>query len=260
MSTVNAIARMIWDQVAQRIDSGAAAILPVGAGAKEHGFHLPMNTDQIQAEWLSDRLADRFGAIIWPTVSYGAYPAFAAYAGSSSLTETTFEAVIREIAGGILGFGCRKLLVVDTGISTIAPIARALSGFDRGAVLHLRIHDGPRYRHQAQALAEQPYGSHADELETSIMLALAPDVVDMPRAEASPWSSRASTGALTPSDPASDNYSRSGSFGDPTLATAAKGNMLLAAMLDDLAEAAAIFIAAAIEQQVLPFTAGRVVQ
>jgi creatinine amidohydrolase len=257
VSTVNAIARMTWDQVARRIECGAAAILPVGAGAKEHGFHLPMNTDQIQAEWLSDQLADRLGAIIWPTVSYGSYPAFTAYPGSSSLTEMTFEAVIREIAGGILGFGCRKLLVLDTGISTIAPIARALSVFDCGAVLHLRIHEGSRYRHQAETLAEQPYGSHADELETSIMLALAPDVVDMQRAEASPKSSHASTGALTPSDPPSSNYSRSGSFGDPTLASPAKGDMLLAAMVDDLTAAAAIFIEAPIEQQGLLFTAER---
>jgi creatinine amidohydrolase len=80
-------------------------------------------------------------------------------------------------------------------------------------------------------------------METSLMLALAPHLVDMMRAEASPARESATPGVLTPSDPNSPNYSRSGSYGDPTLATAAKGKALLAAMLDDLDEQAAAFIA-----------------
>ena len=72
------------------------------------------------------------------------------------------------------------------------------------------------------------------------MLAIAPHLVDMARAEASPALKQEAPGALTPSDPNSPNYSRSGSYGDPTLATAAKGEALLAAMLDDLSEQVAI--------------------
>jgi creatinine amidohydrolase len=75
------------------------------------------------------------------------------------------------------------------------------------------------------------------------MLALAPHLVDMTRAEASPYLNQSMPGALTPSDPDSPNYSRSGSYGDPTRATLAKGEALLAAMLDDLHEQAAAFIA-----------------
>ena len=54
------------------------------------------------------------------------------------------------------------------------------------------------------------------------MLAIAPDLVDMSRAEASPAIAREVPGRLTPSDKTSPNYSRSGSFGDPTLATLAR--------------------------------------
>ena len=57
------------------------------------------------------------------------------------------------------------------------------------------------------------------------------------------FGSAISPGALTPSDPDSPNYSRSGSYGDPTLATSAKGELLLAAMLDDLNEQMASFAA-----------------
>ena len=237
------IERMRWDQVARRIGDGAVAILPIGAAAKQHGFHLPLNTDRIQAEWLAGRMAEKIDALIWPTVTYGHYPAFVEYAGSNSLSISTFEALVREVAGQILGSGCKRLLVLNTGISTLAPVDRALMRLASERVKHLWIHEGPRYPRVARQLAEQSHGSHADELETSLMLALAPHLVDMTRAEASPALKHETPGALTPSDPTSPNYSRSGSYGDPTRATSAKGEALLAAMLDDLHEQAAAFIA-----------------
>jgi creatinine amidohydrolase len=238
----NFVEHLSWDGVAARIGNGAGAILPIGAGAKEHGFHLPMNTDRIQAEWLAARLAGRIDSLIWPTATYGYYPAFVDYAGSVSLSAPIFEALIQRIVAGIIGYGCRALFVLDTGISTIAPIDRALLRLDNSDVLHLKIHDGPRYRSAAAELARQSHGSHADELETSIMLILAPHLVDMARAEASAPLTHETPGPLTPFDPSSPNYSRSGSFGDPTLATRAKGEILLAAMVDDLVEQATVFL------------------
>jgi len=242
------IERMHWDEVARRIGDGAVAILPIGAAAKQHGFHLPLNTDRIQAEWLAGRMAEKIDALIWPTLTYGHYPAFVEYAGSSSLSISTFEALVCEVAGQILGSGCPKLLVLNTGISTLAPVDRAMARLTSERVKHLWIHEGPRYPRVAKQLAEQSHGSHADELETSLMLALAPHLVDMTRAEASPGLTRETPGALTPLDPNSPNYSRSGSYGDPTRATSAKGEALLAAMLDDLHEQAAAFIAQGTEQ------------
>ncbi len=61
-----------------------------------------MNTDQVQAEWLASRIADRVDALIWPTLTYGHYPAFVAYAGSGSLSVAVFEAAVREIVEGLL--------------------------------------------------------------------------------------------------------------------------------------------------------------
>ena len=246
------IERMHWDEVARRIGDGAVAILPIGAAAKQHGFHLPLNTDRIQAEWIAGRMARKIDALVWPTLTYGHYPAFVEYAGSSSLSISTFEALVREIAGQILGSGCSRLLVLNTGISTLAPVDRALARLASERVKHLWIHEGPRYPRVARQLAEQGHGSHADELETSLMLALAPHLVDMTRAEASPDLKQTMPGALTPSDPNSPNYSRSGSYGDPTKATSAKGEALLAAMLDDLYEQAARFIAQSPAEQRSP--------
>ena len=243
MGVESFIERLTWDEVARHIADGAVAILPIGAAAKEHGFHLPMNTDRIQAEWLAAKMAERFDALIWPTVSYGHYPAFAEYAGSTGLSAPLFENLIEEIATVVVGFGCRALFVLDTGVSTQMPIDRALVRLGVNYAKHLRIYDGPHYRRAAAQLTEQNHGSHADELETSVMLALAPDLVNMSRAETSPPVKQETPGRLTPTDTASPNYSRSGSYGDPTLATRTKGEILLAAMIDDLAEQMTAFLA-----------------
>ena len=240
--SINSVEGLSWDRVAARIAAGASAILPIGAGAKEHGFHLPMNTDRIQAEALAARVADPIDALIWPTVTYGYYPAFAAYAGSCTLSESTFEAMIGDSISALIGYGCKAVFLLDTGISTITPVERVLGRLASDCVCHLKIHDGPRYKAAVQKLAQQDYGSHADEMETSLMLALAPDALDLARAEASPAKARDARGPLTPSDAASPGYSRSGSFGDPTLATRAKGEVLLAAMTDDILESARMFL------------------
>ena len=198
------VAGLTCDRIGQQLRNGAAAILPIGAGAKEHGFHMPMATDQVFADYFARALAKKIDALIWPTLTYGAYPAFVSYAGSVSLSDEAFQAVVTEIADALVDFGARRVLILNTGLSTIAPV-----------------------------------GSHADEIETSLMMVVAPELVDMAQATPSPFSAKApAPGALSPDDPTSPNYSPSGSFGDPTLASVDKGSRLLAAILEDMMEAA----------------------
>ena len=190
------VAGLTCDRIGQQLRNGAAAILPIGAGAKEHGFHMPMATDQVFADYFARALAKKIDALIWPTLTYGAYPAFVSYAGSVSLSDEAFQAVVTEIADALVDFGARRVLILNTGLSTIAPV-----------------------------------GSHADEIETSLMMVVAPELVDMAQATPSPFSAKApAPGALSPDDPTSPNYSPSGSFGDPTLASVDKGSRLLAAI------------------------------
>jgi creatinine amidohydrolase len=122
----NLVATLSWDDVARRLKDGAAAIVPVGAGSKQHGLHLPMGTDQVQAEYFAARLAERIDALIWPTLLYGSYPAFVAYAGSISLSDGTFEALVREIAEGLLGHRAGKIFFLNAGLSTRRPIEAAM--------------------------------------------------------------------------------------------------------------------------------------
>jgi creatinine amidohydrolase len=234
------VAGLTWDEVGERLEAGAAAMLPIGAGAKQHGLHMPMATDRVFADYFARALAERIDALIWPTLTYGAYPAFVAYAGSVSLSNATFQAVVTEIADSLLGFGAGRVLILDAGLSTIEPVEAAIGATrDPSLIRHVTLFAGPRFLKTAHQLKEQPYGTHADEMETSLMLAIAPELVDMARAMPAPArETPPPPGPLSPEDSFSPNYSPSGSFGDPTLASADKGSLLLAAILDDMIEAA----------------------
>ena len=234
------VADLTWDRVAERLRAGASAILPVGAEAKEHGMHLPMGTDRLQADWLALELARRTDGLVWPCVGYGFYPAFVPYAGSCSLSASTFHAVILELVTGLRLSGARAALIVNTGLSTIEPIDAALSDLNWPPALHLNPYGGPHYRSAVARGSRQAFGSHADEMETSRMLALAPDRVDMTRASASPaiLGDALKAGPLQPHDATGDNYCPTGVYGDATLARADFGVELLDAMLEDASEAA----------------------
>lgn len=231
------VSHLTWDTVAARIEAGAAAVLPIGAGAKEHGLHLPMNTDELQAGWIANIIAREIDALVWPTVTYGYYPAFVNYAGSASLSKATFKAVITDLVKAIAGFGAKPVLIVNTGISTIPPIDELMEKeLARTPAVHIKVHDGARYRDAVKTLSEQTGGTHADEMETSRMLALVPGLVHMDKAKASPPGKGGAPAPLEPSDDQSPNYSPSGSWGDPARATADKGRILNQAIADDVTE------------------------
>ena len=172
-------------------------------------------------------------AVVWPTVSYGYYPVFVDYPGSISLSHDTFVALVREILDGMIRSGARTITIVNTGISTIAPLRELLGGHSGGAALALiNAYDGPAFLSAVTAIEEQAFGGHADEIETSIMLALAPNQVDMDRAVAQ--STPILRGLFNRTDPQAPNYCPSGANGNPTLATREKGLRLVEAMRRDV--------------------------
>ena len=227
------VADWAWPLVAERLATGAIGLLPIGAASKAHGRHLPMNTDQLQAEWLVTQLVTQANVIVWPTLSYGYYPAFVDYPGSISLSEASFVSLVVDILNAMHHGGAEQALIINTGISTIPPLEIAIEKARGFKLLKLmNVYQGPAFLAVEKAIMEQRRGSHADEIETSIMLAVAPERVDMAQAEA--CADRDITGPLNRTDPHAANYSPSGVYGDPTLASVGKGQRLLAAMLADL--------------------------
>lgn len=228
--------RLTWEQAERVLTPEAVVVIPLGAASKEHGRHLLLNNDFRMAEYLKGRMLAASIVVVAPTIASSYYPAFAEYPGSISLSLETAAAVVVETCRSLARFGPRRFYVINTGVSTRKPLALAAETLAREGVL-LRYTDldaalGPTVR----AIGKQEGGSHADEVETSIMLAIAPETVDMRRATKD---YRPGAGPLTrDSSNAAGVYSPSGAWGDPTLATRAKGRRfveaLVAATLEDV--------------------------
>ncbi len=179
--------------------------------------------------------------MVAPVIGFGYYPAFVDFAGSQSLGDETFVALVVDILGGFIAQGVRHLAIVNTGVSTEAPLRLAVRRIRDRHAIDVGIADIARLGRGADGVLAQKRGGHADERETSVMLAVAPDRVRMARAKTD-YGQRA--GAPAPvfqfpttlsRDPARGaDYSATGAIGDPTLASAAKGEAILAEMTREL--------------------------
>lgn len=224
--------RLSWDEVAAALTPDRLVILPIGAFAKEHGLHLPMNTDALTAEALAMAAAERLDALVAPVIGFGFYPAFTRYAGSQSISRETFKALLLDVMQGLAMQGARRLLLLNTGVSTEKTAEEAAAAMVdlRPVVAHLR-----NLGNASGIEWQQNGGGHADERETSLMLAIAPHLVRMEQAvnaETSPRESRKPI--LSPYPDPDAEHSPTGATGNPTLATAAKGQRYLAAIVDDI--------------------------
>jgi creatinine amidohydrolase len=221
-----------WDEVAAALTPDRLVILPIGAFAKEHGLHLPMNTDALTAEALAMAAAERLEALVAPVIGFGFYPAFTRYAGSQSISRATFKTLLVEVMQGLAMQGARRLLLLNTGMSTENTVEEAAAAMVdlKPVVAHLR-----NLGNAAGIAWQQNSGGHADERETSLMLAITPQLVRMARAvnaETAPRESRKPI--LSPYPDPNAEHSPTGATGNPTLATAAKGQKYLAAIVDDI--------------------------
>lgn len=223
------LAELTWQQAEQRLRPDTVVVLPLGAAAKEHGPHLPLNTDQLQADYLARRIAERADVVIAPTMTYGYYPAFVEYPGSISLRRETARDLIVDICRSLAAFGPKRFYVLNTGISTLRPLADAAAILAHDGIL-LHFHD-PRAATAAleRSLLRQPRGTHADEAETSKMLHIVPAAVDMSKAVPDHHPETTPAGGLTRDPSRPGVYSPTGTWGDPTLATPEKGRRLVEA-------------------------------
>jgi len=232
-----------WPEAAARLAAGAVVVVPVGAIAKEHGPHLPLKTDFLLARELAGRVAAALPVVIAPVVCFGYYPAFVGYPGSQHLRAETFVALVTDLLGGFIRHGVTRLAIINTGVSTEAPLRVAVRDVYAAHRVRVAVADIRALGRGAARLLSQRLGGHGDEHETSMLLAIDRDAVRMERAE--PDYGHALDAPPTvfyqptvfDADPASGpDYSRTGVRGDPTLATPEKGEAILAEMARELVD------------------------
>jgi creatinine amidohydrolase len=223
--------KLTWIEAEKAFKKYNLVVIPLGARTKEHGPHLPLNNDWIMAEYLTRRIAEQVPAIILPTLQYGYYPSFLEYPGSVSLSLETSKNMIKEICSTLSRYGIKKFYVLNTGISTLYALKPAQKELEeRGVTLqYTDLHEV-----DGGIELEQEGGTHADESETSMMLYIKPEIVDMAKAvkDYNPLNGRGLT--RDQYNKKAGVYSESGIYGDPTLATADKGKIIVESLVQHI--------------------------
>jgi creatinine amidohydrolase len=186
-------------------------------------------------------VAKALPVLVAPVVSFGYYPAFVRYPGSQHLRADTFMALLTDILTGFVRQGARRLAVINTGVSTEAPLRVVVR--DAAHDVRVTVADLATLARAVKLRLQQKLGGHGDELETSLVLAIEPDAVRMERAE--PDYGHAAEAPPTvfyqpvifDADPGSGpDWSRTGARGDPSLATRETGEGALREITRELVE------------------------
>lgn len=222
---------LTWLQAKQELDTDTLVLIPLGAAAKEHGPHLRLDNDRVLADYLAARVAERADVVVAPTLNYHFYPAFTAYAGSTTLRLETARDMVVDVVTSLAAFGPRRFYVLNTGVSTVRALEPAAVCLASKGVLMQFTRIDRAGNEAVQRIQEQPGGTHADEIETSMMLYIASERVDMSKAARDYHPGR---GPLSPDPDTSGVYSKTGIYGDATLANVEKGRIVVEATVTDL--------------------------
>lgn len=221
--------------IEDHMDEQAVAVLPVGA-VEAHGPHLPLGTDNILAEELATRYAEKVGGYVFPTLSYGQVWSLQNFTGSISISNETLISMIVDIGKSVYqqGFGIFSLVNGHLGNQTaLKEAARKL--YEVCPEMKVFYFFYPGMNQAASEVRETPssHGTyfHACEIETSLMLYLAEDYVDMQKAiKDIPHIEMEADFTPTPWE----EFTETAVLGDATLATKEKGEHIITTALENM--------------------------
>lgn len=223
-----------WTVSQQYLTPDAVVVIPLGAQAKEHGPHLPLSTDFIQATGFANIIALQRKVVITPTVNYGFYPAFLKYGGSTSTNFSTATNMVIQIVRSLAAYGPKRFYIINIGVSTTPTLemaARTLA--QEGILLYYSRYDRPGIEKAENQFRTQSYSGHADELETSNIISLRPELVDMRKA-VNDSSMKDKSGSMSPVMIEGGNINTSGINGYAALGTKEKGEKNMIAFSNEL--------------------------
>jgi creatinine amidohydrolase len=239
--------RMTAPSLRGKAAQGALVLLPVGA-TEQHGPHLPTGVDDLLSAEASRRAAALLTAqgqpvVVAPSVWCGLSDHHVPFGGTFSLTLPTYHALLRDLCRSILTAGFGKILIVNGhagNVMALNAISTELLRELSAPIAVISYFTAGRQR-TAEILETQDTLMHACEGETSMVMAVAPDLVDHDRL------GEAHGPTITlPCDPRNvvhvprsfADITVSGVAGDARTATPAKGEAILDACAQVIADQA----------------------
>jgi len=171
-----------WKQVDALPRATTLLVLPTAA-IEQHGPHLPLATDTLINNLLLGHALSKLPADLpiyaLPPVHYGKSNEHIGYPGTLAVSAATFMAVLRDLGASLSSAGFQKLVLYNThggNTSLIDVMAR-----DLRAEFGLRtfaLHGSGGIAFEGLSPQERAYGFHAGEVETALLLASVPELVD----------------------------------------------------------------------------------
>jgi len=229
------VGSLTWKEFEETLQKIKTVILPLGS-LEEHGFHLPLNTDTTVACEIARRVAEKRGVLVLPPISYGICRTTNEFPGTITLSLETTMKIVEEILEEIINQGAEKVILLagHWGKSHIIALREAsLKIKRRHPLVEILLIPYPELAdREARSVleTEREEIGHAGEFETSIMLALQPNLVKMEKAEGeSPHFPRFAT--IT----SGRKWMKTGVMGEPKFATREKGEIVLSRIVENLA-------------------------
>ena len=233
-------------EIAASLTSQSIIVLPLGA-IEQHGPHLPLNTDFVVADAASRAAIEKVGAEtnawLLPTLAYTKSNEHLWSAGTMSLSASTLMSVLDDIGRSVAATPARKLLFINGhgGNSALTAMMNREIRLKYGLQTFLAHPHMPADQGGSSSENELGMGIHGGMDETSVMLHLRPDLVDMSLAvrrvpeklannQYVRFGGRVAFGWL------SNDFFADGHIGDPTGANAEIGQRMFDACVDTLAE------------------------
>jgi creatinine amidohydrolase len=226
---------MSWTEFDEFRKNCDLVILPSGA-IEEYGPHMPMGSDIIAAEAIAHLVADATGALVGPSLEVGDSRVLSAFPGTMCVSEANFKGYMSDICESLRRWGFKRFLFITGHAGNLGMIAGICKGYK---VTHPELKmaqiDWWRFASQntGDALVYKDYMAHghAAECGTSVMLHLHPELVNMEAAASHKLESENLFPDVVQYFSIKDKTS-SGVIGDPTIATAEKGEKVVKACLD----------------------------
>lgn len=235
------LADLTWTEAADLLGDDLPVILPIGAASRAHGPHLPLGTDRLIVEAVAERLLAILPVLVAPTINQAFHPAFMDYPGSQHIEADTFQAVVTEIVEGYLRHGAERILILNNGISTEAPLKLTAQAILHRHGIRIATADLPRLGTTGAS------SDDLDERQTSLLLAIQPALVRLDRLRESIPEDEESfendepqllslrlPQRFTPEERPGGLLNRSGTTGDASGATAERGEKILSAIVDEI--------------------------
>lgn len=228
--------QLTWPEARDRAQSGAVIIIPVAA-IEQHGFHLPIDVDNVLVEHVTEEAAQRSeGAIlVAPMIHYGFNEHNMGFPGTITIRDTVFVDFCEDVARSFVRQGYDRIIFINGHGSNqmLCNLAARRINNTTSALCASAAH-WALAKPAVDKLREATYPggmAHGCEFETAMYLHIAPELVDMTKA--TPHETPSELGQFVYDDlfgsgPVNlvNRWSRiteTGIEGDPTLATAKKG-------------------------------------